>query len=102
MAAFPNFRAWPDKKERVDMSDETAREIAERETGRATDDRRETPERRANRSGAGRRQNATPSTRRKPTKPTVGPVPTGGQEDDTAPSSSGDHSAADQRKFNRV
>jgi hypothetical protein len=76
------------------MSDETAREIAERETGR-TDDRRETPERRANRSSDGRRKSAAASPRRKGTKPETTGNPA--REIQTV-----HPSGADQRRFNRM
>lgn len=72
------------------MSDETAREIAEREIGR-TDDKRKTPERRAHRSGSGRRQNGESKMRKEMPKGNPPPV---------APSSAS--SSTDQRRFNRV
>ena len=62
------------------MTDETAREIAERETGRI-DDRRERPERRSKGTGAGRRQNPPAKIRRKGTRPTENPPASAGQND---------------------
>jgi hypothetical protein len=73
------------------MSDETAREIAEREIGRA-DDKRKTPERRAYRSGDGRR-NKTASRARKPAP---------GDAANRIPPRSPESTPADQRGFNRV
>jgi len=82
------------------MTDETAREIAERETGRI-DDRRERPERRSKRTGAGGGKIRRPRSaakgrgrrrilRRAPDK-TTGPF-----------IQTGETSAADQRRFDRV
>ena len=82
------------------MSDETAREIAEREIGR-TGDRRETPERRAFRTGDGRRKNSAANPRRKGTKPATGGSPEPTSEAPTIHSPAGP-SAADQRRFNRI
>src|SRR6202044_813371 len=65
--------AWPDRRnctpringgdKEANMSEETAREIAEREIGRA-DDNRKTPERRAYRTGDGRRRKTAASGRK--------------------------------------
>jgi hypothetical protein len=75
----------------ADMSDETAREIAEREIGR-TDDKRKTPERRAYRSGNGRRRSSGQKPHKEMSQGTPRPVP--------PPSSAG--SSTDQRRFSRV
>ena len=65
------------------MSEETAREIAEREMGRA-DDKRKTPERRSYRTGNGRRRDN--ASKNRPSGP--------GKSGSSAQS-------ADQRRFNR-
>jgi hypothetical protein len=71
------------------MSEETAREIAEREIGR-TDEKRKTPERRSYRTGNGRRRSNT--SRDRPTGPNNG----GSQP---RPGSSSD--TVDVRRFKR-
>ena len=73
------------------MSDETAREIAEREIGRA-DDNRKTPERRAYRSGDGRRRKGESKAGK--------PEPEGGRS--PVPPRSPAGASRDQRRFNRV
>jgi hypothetical protein len=73
------------------MSDETAREIAEREIGRA-DEKRKTPERRAYRSGDGRRRKTVPKARNQ--------APEGSSS--SIPPASPAGRPADQRRFNRV
>jgi len=93
--------AWPDRRNcapRIDggdqeahMSEETAREIAEREIGRA-DDNRKTPERRAYRAGDGRRRKSVSKAGKPAPEGVRNPVP---------PRSPAD-APADQRRFNRV
>jgi len=68
------------------MSEETAREIAEREIGR-TNENRKTPERRNYRTGNGRRRGNSPKHR------------PGGPDKTQEPSSSA--GSADRRRFNR-
>lgn len=78
------------------MSEETAREIAEREIGRS-DDRREAPERRAHRSGDGRRRGSAAGGRRN-----KGPKLTENPSPKAAPEAPSTHpSGADQRQFKR-
>jgi hypothetical protein len=93
--------AWPDRRMSVPgiagvdkeatMSEETAREVAEREIGRTSDEKRKTPERRAFRTGNGRRRNNGSKRREQGTE--APPRPT--------PRSSGAPSG-DQRRFNRT
>jgi hypothetical protein len=93
--------AWPDRRNstpRIDggdkeanMSDDTAREIAEREIGRA-EDKRQTPERRAYRTGDGRRRKTAAKARKQAPEGAVHPIPP------RPPSGR----PADQRRFNRV
>jgi hypothetical protein len=73
------------------MSEETAREIAEREIGRA-DDKRKTPERRTYRTGDGRRRKSVSKARKSASEGAANPVP---------PRSPAD-APADQRRFHRV
>jgi hypothetical protein len=92
--------AWPDRRngtprndggdKEANMSDETAREIAEREIGRA-DDARKTPERRTYRAGDGRRRKAES----KAGTPAPGDDPNPVRRSPASP-------PADQRRFNRV
>jgi hypothetical protein len=66
------------------MSEETAREIAEREIGRPDEnEKRKTPERRSYRSGSGRRGDKSSKNRNGSQKP------------------AGSTDSVDQRKFNR-
>jgi hypothetical protein len=92
--------AWPDRRNRTprtdggdkeaNMSDETAREIAEREIGHA-EDKRKTPERRTYRSGDGRRRsNASKAHKEAPERATDAPP--------RAPAGP----STDPRRFNRV
>lgn len=84
------------------MSDETAREIAERETGRS-DDRRETAERRANRAGEGRRRRSTTNPRSKPAKTVINPSTEPSLEGPPSQATGAvDPTAMDQRRFNRM
>ena len=71
------------------MSEETAREIAEREMGRP-DEKRKTPERRSYRSGSGRR-GANPSKARS----------RGANGGNHAEKPGGSTDSVDQRRFNR-
>ena len=73
------------------MSDETAREIAEREIGRA-EDKRMTPERRANRTGDGRRRKSVSKARKQAPEGAANPTPPRFPE----------RALADQRRFNRA
>jgi len=75
----------------ANMSDETAREIAEREIGRA-EDKRKTPERRAYRTGDGRRRKTAASGRKQAPERAASPI---------APRSPGGR-PADQGRFHRV
>ncbi len=84
------------------MSDETAREIAERETGRS-DDRRETPERRTNRAKEGRRKNMPANPRHKPAQTVINPSTEPSLEGPPSQAlGAGDSTAMDQRRFNRM
>jgi hypothetical protein len=94
--------AWPDprhspaenqrRRQGGNMSDETAREMAEREMGRA-EDKRKTPERRAYRTGDGRRGKSGSKARKQATEESaasrIPPRSPAGRE-------------ADQRRFHRV
>jgi hypothetical protein len=71
------------------MSEETAREIAEREIGRA-DDKRKTPERRSYRTGNGRRRDYSSKNR-----------PSGPAKSGTPAKLGSSAQSADQRRFNR-
>jgi hypothetical protein len=92
--------AWPERRNctpRIDagdkeapMSEETAREIAEREIGRA-DDTRKMPERRAYRTGDGRRRKSGSRPRKESAEGAANPIP---PRSPAAP--------ANQRRFNRV
>jgi hypothetical protein len=100
-ATLKRIGAWPDRRNgtpRIDsgdkeanMSEETAREIAEREIGRA-DDNRKTPERRAYRTGDGRRRKGVSKAGKPAPEGVRNPVP---------PRSPGG-APADQRRFHRV
>lgn len=74
------------------MSDETAREIAEREIGRA-EDKRKTSERRAYRTGDGRRGKSGSKARKQVTEESAASR--------VSPRSPAD-APADQRRFHRV
>jgi hypothetical protein len=101
MRGFKRIGAWPDRQnctprsddgdKEANVSDETAREIAEREIGRA-DDKRKTPERRAYRTGDGRRRKTVSKARK--------PAPEGAAH--PVPPRSPAGAPADQRRFNRV
>jgi hypothetical protein len=73
------------------MSEETAREMAEREIGRA-DNKRKTPERRAYRTGDGRRRRSVSKARKE--------APEGASSPNPPRSPAG--APADPRRFHRV
>jgi hypothetical protein len=75
----------------ANMSEETAREIAEREIGRA-DDKRKTPERRAYRSGDGRRRKSVSKAPKQAPEGASNPIPP------RSPAGA----SANQRRLNRV
>lgn len=72
------------------MSEETAREQADREVGR-TNDKRKTPERRSYRAGSGRRRNDSEKERPEAPGNVANPIP----QHPPSPS-------PDQRRFNRL